>query len=184
MTLYPVFLDLSGVRVLVVGGGEIGLRRARALCEAGAEVHVVSPEMHPELEGMDATLIRRAFVPEDLDGVRLAFACTNSDAANGALAGEARRRGVWCSDASRPGRGDLRLGATLTRGPLQVALSSGAELPYLAQALRDKLTGALPDALPVDAWAARRQAALGLPPEQRELVMATLKGEIRRAVGV
>lgn len=184
MTLYPVFLDLSGVRALIVGGGAVGLRRARVVREAGAEVRVVSPAVHPELEGLDVTLVRRAFAPDDLDDVRLAFACTDSDAVNGAVAAEARARGVWCSDASTPERGDLRLGAGLTRGPLQLAVSSGAELPYLSQALRDKLSGVLPQDLPVDAWAARRQAALDLPPGQRELVLATLKGEIRRAVGV
>ena len=187
--LYPVFLDLRGACALVVGGGEIGLRRARALRTAGAEVRVVSPEVHPDLEGLisedlDVTLIRRAFMAQDLDGVRLAFACANSKVVNDAVAAEARARGVWCNHASQPEKGDLRLGATLARGPLQVAVSSGAELPHLAQALRDKLARALPEALPVDAWAARRRAALELPPEQRELVLSTLKGEIRRTVGV
>jgi len=182
VTLYPVFLDLSQTPVLVVGGGAVGLRKTRGLVEAGAQVTVVSPVVRAEFESMTVTLKRRPFEPADLGGARLVFACTNDDAVNDLVAREARARGVFCNQTSRPEGGDVRLGAVVRQGAALVAVSTGTELPYLAQALRDRVAGALPEGLPVGSWEARRQAALSLPEGQRELVLSTLKAEILRAV--
>lgn len=187
MTLFPVFLDLAGQRVVVVGAGEVGLRKARALLQAGAHVTVIDPALQADaapLAAMNPTLLSRTYQQSDLAGARLAFACTNEPAVNDTVARDARDLGIPCNHASHPERGDLRLGATVRRGEVQVVVSTGAELPHLAQALRDKIEAALPHDLPVAAWAARREAALGLPESQRALVLATLRAEIRRAVGV
>lgn len=181
--LYPVFLDLHGVRVVVVGGGEVGLRKARGACTSGARVCVVAPSLHPDFAGLDVTLTLRPYEAGDLQGAQLVFACTDRDEVNDRVAADARELGLFCNHASRPEQGSLRLGATFSQGSLQVAVSSGAELPYLAQALRDRLRAALPGELPVREWAARREAALALPEPQRALVLSTLRAEIHKAVG-
>jgi len=182
VALFPVFLDLTGERTLVVGGGSVALRRARNLLGSGARVTVVAPRVRDDLARLGVTVVEREFEPQDLAGVRVVFACTDDVGVNDLVAREARARGVWCSHASRPSAGDVRLGASFAQGDVQVSVTTGASLPYLAQALRDRLQDAVPVALPVEAWAARREAALTLPVEQRELVLATLKAEIDRAV--
>ncbi|AFZ67923.1 precorrin-2 dehydrogenase/sirohydrochlorin ferrochelatase family protein [Deinococcus peraridilitoris] len=184
MTLYPVFFDLRGQRAVVVGAGEVALRKTRGLLAADALVTVIAPEVHRDFESLDVNILARGYQQGDLQGARLIFACTSQPDVNDEVAAHARALGVFCNHASSPERGDLRLGAVLIQGPLQVAVNSGAELPHLAQALRDKLSHCLPTDLPIPAWSARREAALTLPEPQRALVLSTLKAEIRKAVGL
>ncbi|MBA2713847.1 MAG: NAD(P)-dependent oxidoreductase, partial [Rubrobacteraceae bacterium] len=92
--LYPIFLDLSGRRCVVVGGGTVAARKIRKLLQAGAEVVVVSPEVRPDLESMDLEIRRRAYEYGDLESADLAFTATDSREVNAAVAGEAKRRGV------------------------------------------------------------------------------------------
>ncbi|MHB0939156.1 MAG: precorrin-2 dehydrogenase/sirohydrochlorin ferrochelatase family protein, partial [Armatimonadota bacterium] len=63
---YPVFLDLRGRRCVVVGGGEVALRKVESLLAAGAEVTVVAPRVLEMPAG--ATVVQREFQPDDLDG--------------------------------------------------------------------------------------------------------------------
>lgn len=184
MLLYPAFLDLRGALAVVVGGGPVALRKVEGLLGAGAQVSVIAPTVHPDLAALNVGMQRRAFVPEDVRGARVVVAATDSDAVNDAVAAAARAAGAFVNHASRPERGDLRLGAGLRRGPVQISVSTGAELPMLAQALRDRLDAALPAELPLEDWAARRRAALDLPGEAREAAMQDLRADIRRVLGV
>ncbi|HVU92833.1 MAG TPA: NAD(P)-dependent oxidoreductase, partial [Jatrophihabitans sp.] len=86
MTGYPLLLDLTGRRVVVVGGGMVASRRVRGLTEAGADVLVVAPELRPEVADAAARAERRPFVPADLDGAWLAVACADDPAVNAAVA--------------------------------------------------------------------------------------------------
>ena len=61
MIYYPVFFDLRGRPVLVVGAGKVALRKTRGLVEAGARVTVVAPRWEPEFERLPVTLVKRAF---------------------------------------------------------------------------------------------------------------------------
>lgn len=139
--LYPVFLDLSGRRCVVVGGGAVATRKVSKLLEAGAEVVVVSPEVRPELLGMNVEVYDRAYEYGDLEGVDLAFAATDSREVNAAVAREARERGVRINVADRPSEGDFSVPSTLRRGGLQVAVSTGGASPTLARRIRNELEG-------------------------------------------
>src|SRR5947207_14148429 len=100
---YPLLLDLAGRRAIVVGGGRVALRRARGLLDAGALVHVVAPEVLPELAALDVVVHRRRYADGDLAGAWLVQACTGHAAVNGAVAAEAERRRVLCVRADAPG---------------------------------------------------------------------------------
>ena len=69
--LYPLFMDVSGRRCVVVGGGGVASRKVRGLLGAGARVVVVSPEVTPEIESMGVTVERRPYAPGDLAGAAL-----------------------------------------------------------------------------------------------------------------
>ena len=89
---FPLFIDLTGRRAVVVGGGTVGLRRAGVLLRFGAEVTVVSPRLAAPLEGVRH--IPRTYREGDLQGAFLAVAATDDAAVNAAVGREARRAGV------------------------------------------------------------------------------------------
>src|SRR5689334_319929 len=91
---FPLFLKLAGERVLVVGGGEVALRKVRLLLRAQARVELVARELHPELVAAGLGARAPAFAPELLDGCRLAIAATDDAALNARVAEAARARGI------------------------------------------------------------------------------------------
>ncbi|MEO9108916.1 MAG: NAD(P)-dependent oxidoreductase, partial [Jatrophihabitantaceae bacterium] len=84
MTGFPLLLDVTGRRVLVVGGGVVATRRAIALAAAGAQVRVVAPKVSEDLHGVDVDLELREFADSDLDGAWLAVAATDNPTVNSA----------------------------------------------------------------------------------------------------
>jgi precorrin-2 dehydrogenase / sirohydrochlorin ferrochelatase len=141
VVLYPIFLDLSGRRCVVVGGGEVANRKARKLLQARAHVVVISPEVQPELESVAVEVYRRPYREGDLEGAYLAFAATDSREVNAAIGREAKERGVPVNVADQPFEGDFALPSTLRRGRLQVAVSTGGASPTLARRIKDELEG-------------------------------------------
>jgi siroheme synthase-like protein len=136
---YPIFLDLRGRPVLVVGAGKVALRKARALVEAGARVTVVAPEWEPEFEDLPARLLRRHFRATDLAGAMLVFAATDDRLVNHRVGVAAKGKGVFANIADSAEECDFVVPARLQRGPVQVAVSSGGENPRLSAEMRRKL---------------------------------------------
>lgn len=145
---YPAFLDLRGRRCLVVGGGEVGQRKAEALVECGARVAVVSPRVTPALAALAAAgrLVHHArpFVARDLRGCTLAIAATGIAAVDGAVAVLARRRRVAVNVVDRPAHCDFIVPSVLRRGALQIAVSTGGRSPALAREIRRRLEPLFP----------------------------------------
>ena len=176
VVLYPIFLDLSERRCVVVGGGEVANRKARKLLQARAEVVVISPEVMPELESVAAEVHRRTYEEGDLEGAYLAFAATDAREVNAAVAGEAKERGIPVNVADRPSDGDFALPSVLRRGRLQVAVSTGGASPALAREIRGELEeifGPEWAGLVEELYGARRKGA----PAGEEL-----EGEVSRCV--
>ncbi|QNN46068.1 uroporphyrinogen-III C-methyltransferase [Thermomonas brevis] len=150
-SLFPLFLDLRGRRVLVVGGGAVATRKVGALLEAAAEVAVVAPALDAEL----AALVRRkriahlgaAFDPAQLDDAWLVIAATDDPAANRAVADAANARRLWVNVVDDAELASAQLPARVQRGPLQIAISSGGAAPMLARHLREQLETQLDESL-------------------------------------
>lgn len=136
---FPLLLDLAGRRVVVVGGGRVGSRRARALLEAGAEVHVVTLTASDEVVASGAAVELRGFRPDDLDGAWLAVACTDDTEVNAAVAEAAHQRHVFCVRADEAAAGSARTPAVLRRDGMTVAVAGGDD-PLRAVALRDAIS--------------------------------------------
>jgi precorrin-2 dehydrogenase len=139
VVLYPIFLDLSGRRCVVVGGGEVASRKARKLLQARARVVVISPDIAPELESVAVEVHRRPYRDGDLEEAYLAFAATNVREVNAAVAREAKERRIPINVADNPSEGDFSLPSTLRRGRLQVAVSTSGASPALARRIRGEL---------------------------------------------
>ena len=128
MNLLPVFLRLEGRPVLVVGAGTVALAKIESLRAAGAAIAVVAPKTIPrirELAHQDALVWRqRAFEPTDLDGAFLVIAATNATEVNRTVFEEARLRNIPCNAVDDPPNCDFYFGSVVSRGDLQVAISS------------------------------------------------------------
>ena len=147
MGFYPVFLDLSDRRCLVVGGGTIAERRVEALLQVGAAVTLISPTLTPALAALAAVgrirHVARAYEPGDLAGATLAFTAADDPAVSPVVAREARERGVWLNAADEPAHCNFILPGLVRRGVLTVAVGSGGASPALTRALREHLDGVL-----------------------------------------
>ncbi|UWX65413.1 precorrin-2 dehydrogenase/sirohydrochlorin ferrochelatase family protein [Deinococcus rubellus] len=177
-------LHLDSEPALIVGGGPVALRRAVTLKTAGLRVRVIAPDLLPELLALGFDCCQRAFEPADLAGMRIVVACTSSPVVNAEVTRLALALGALVNHAGEAGAGNLRFPAVLERGGVTVAISTGSELPMLAQALREKVALSLPEALPLPAWTAQRDAALSLGADARQAAMSDLRAEIRAAVGL
>ena len=150
MNLFPIFLKLEGRRCLVVGGGQVGAQKIAGLLEAGAQVTVVDPSpaaVARELFGTRVTWQAREYLPSDLDGVYLVIAATSDPLVNQGIYDEAQNRGILANVVDVPPLCDFFYPAVVRRGPLVVAVSSQGESPYLAQRVRDEISGVLPEDL-------------------------------------
>ncbi len=140
---YPVVLDLTDRRCLVVGGGPVAEGRVEALLAAGARLTVVSPTLTPRLGALaQAGRIRhvaRGYRRADVAGHHLVVVATDDRAVTEAVAREGRERGIWVNAADCPGCCDFILPSVLRRGRLTVAVSTGGATPALARAIREEL---------------------------------------------
>jgi siroheme synthase-like protein len=146
--LLPLFLDVTGRAVLVVGAGTIASRKALDLVAAGANVHVVAPAISAELTeaaGDALTLERRPFEERDLDGTWLVFAATDDAAVQRRVADECERARVFCVAVDDPPNASAYGGAVVRRGPVTIAISTSGEAPAVARLLREILEQVLPD---------------------------------------
>lgn len=147
----PIFVDLTGRPVLVVGGGPVAARKAQLLIRAGARVTVVAPEACGELRiwhrnGRLEWLARR-YRPSDLKGVRLAFAATGDTGLHARIRRHADRRGVLVNSADDSGNCDFILPAIVDRSPVIVAVSTGGASPVVARRVRIQIELLLPRSL-------------------------------------
>ncbi|MDO3382070.1 siroheme synthase CysG [Gilvimarinus algae] len=148
MEYFPFFMRLRGQRVLLVGGGDIATRKARLLQKAGAVLQVVTVHVDPELrdlvEASGGQVSLREYCVEDLDGVVLAVAATDSASVNQQISEQARQRSLPVNVVDSPELCTVITPAIVDRSPLVIAISSGGEAPVLARMVRAKLERLLP----------------------------------------
>ncbi len=174
--MLPVTLSLSGRACLVVGGGEVALRKVEGLLEAGAKVTVVALSPVSALESLASSgklsLQRRAYRGGEAAGYRLVLAATDSAETNRRVAGDAEAAGTWVNVADDPELCTFHLPARVRRGPLQIAVASEGQAPFavrrLRQILERRFTPEWADWMTAAARFRVRVRALEIGPEDRE----------------
>lgn len=145
MDFLPVFLNVKDKLCLVVGGGEVGKRKAGVLLEAGAKVRVVAPEIDPDLakqQGVES--ITERFDSRHLGGVTLIIAATNDRSVNKQVSELAQARSIPVNVVDDPELCSFIMPAILDRSPLMIAFSSGGASPVLTRMMRGKLETIIP----------------------------------------
>lgn len=161
--LMPLFIDVAGKTVLVVGAGVVATRKVADLVAAGAHVKVVAPRVTEELEHTAAsspekvTLERRGFEERDVEGAWLVMASTDDASVQARVAASSAQAHVFCIAVDDPPNASAYGGAVVRRGPVTIAISTAGEAPALARMMREVLEQALPDEGFVEAARALRE---------------------------
>ncbi len=143
MRYLPLFLDLAGRRVVVVGGGVIAGRKVDLVHAAGPRIAVVAPALAPPLGARlargEVEHVAAAFEPAYLDGAAFVIAATDDREVNAAVAAAARARGIPVNVVDDLELSDAILPAIVDRSPLVVAISTAGTAPVLARFLRERI---------------------------------------------
>jgi precorrin-2 dehydrogenase / sirohydrochlorin ferrochelatase len=140
---YPVFLDITDKRCLVIGGGKVAERKVTMLLQFYAHVVVVSPVMTRALLklGKESKIeyFQRTYTAKDLHNTALVFACTDNSAINNKIKKEAARKNIPVNVVDTPDLCDFIVPSIVKKGDLVIAISTSGELPLLSKKLRQKI---------------------------------------------
>ncbi len=146
---YPIFLDIKGKRCVVVGGGEVALRKVNALLEHGASVTVISPGLCPELALLAGSrkirTIRRDYRKGDIEKAAIAIAATDDRQTNLSVSEEARESAVLVNVVDDAGNSDFIVPSSLSRGDITIAVSTAGKSPALARKIRTHIEAEIGD---------------------------------------
>lgn len=140
MSAYPVFLELAGERVLVVGAGPVAARKVAGLLRAGASVTVVAPDAVPDIaEDPDVRWHAREYRRGEAASYRLVLTATDDPAVNRQVARDGRAANVFVNSADDPDNCSFTLPAVVERGDLRIAIGTGGRSPAFARWVRERL---------------------------------------------
>jgi siroheme synthase-like protein len=148
MNLLPIFLKLASRQCLLVGAGEVALQKIPSLLAAEARIRVVAPRVSAEIAAVSSEgrieVVEREYTDSDLDGIFLVIAATDDTEVNAAIYRGAVERNILCNSVDDPPHCDFYFGSVVSRGDLQIAISTAGESPALAQRLRREIDAQLP----------------------------------------
>lgn len=149
--LFPIFLKLEQLRLLIVGGGYIGLEKLNAVLQnaPGTQIRLVGITISEEIKALaekykNLLLTEKPFEPSDADGIDLAIVGINDPVASSAIAAEIKGRGILVNVADKPELCDFYLSSVVKKGNLKVAISTNGKSPTIAKRLKETLEEALP----------------------------------------
>jgi uroporphyrin-III C-methyltransferase / precorrin-2 dehydrogenase / sirohydrochlorin ferrochelatase len=200
---FPLFADLKGRRVLVVGGGDVAERKVRLLLDSGAQVDVVAPELNEWLskhlcagsnpdhdagqEPVRSRWIARHFDAAQLRGAVLVVAATDDRSVNASVAAAARSMSILANVVDDAGLSGFIVPAIVDRSPLVIAISSGGTAPVLARLVREQIEvlfdesfGALASLL--ERWRSRIKAAFPELTARRRFYETAVRSAAGRAM--
>lgn len=150
MDYLPVFMNIRDRPCLLVGGGEVALRKATLLSRAGGRLLVVAPEVCSELrelvEDTAGVIHQRPFADADLGDVALVVAATSDDEVNRRVSALARSRALPVNVVDQPDLCTFIVPAIVDRSPVVIAISTGGSSPVLTRQLKENIEQAIPAA--------------------------------------
>ncbi len=145
---YPLFADLNGKKVVVVGGGRVAERKVQPLASAGAKVLLVSPELTDNIRRMAdegrITVKERKFRPHDLDDAWLVVSATDDRDVQRLVVAETDKRHIFCNVVDIPEMCSFIVPSMVRRGDLCIAISTAGRSPAVAKRIRMDMEEAYP----------------------------------------
>lgn len=189
---YAINLSLTGKRCLIFGFGKVGRRKLAGLMGSGAasitildslpEERLQWPRLEKNLSGPAISFKQRSWLPEDLDGLFLAFACSSDRLENARLASACDKRNILCANASDPAKGNFILPAQVIAPPYRVAICGDGASPLLTARLKNEMREWLEPKTVLALLMGivrKRVLAKGLPQEKnREIFLSILDSPI------
>jgi precorrin-2 dehydrogenase/sirohydrochlorin ferrochelatase len=140
MGYYPIAIDLTGKKCLVVGGGKVALRKVHSLIEAGARVTVIATEVVPDLrQTRGVELLLRSYQRGDAQGFALVFAATDNPDVNALVAEDAAANGALVNVVDDPEKCAFIVPALVRRGDLLIAITTCGRCPALSRRIREQI---------------------------------------------
>ena len=149
--LYPIFLKVANLQVLIVGGGNVGLEKLTFLLKSSpnAQVTIVSKEFNSDLIALaknhNVQLIESVYNVSFLEGKHMVVATTDVVAVNIQVHADCRERSILVNVADNPPYCDFYMGGIVTRGNVKIAISTNGKSPTLAKRLRQFFEEVIPD---------------------------------------
>ena len=149
--LYPIFLCLEKLNVLVVGGGNVGLEKVTNLlkCSPEANVKLIAPEVLEEIKEQrhypNFSIEERLFEEADLDGIQLVIIATENPPLNAEIKALAADRNILANVADTPALCDFYLGSIVQKGNLKIGISTNGKSPTVAKRMKEVLNESIPD---------------------------------------
>ncbi len=169
---YPIHLNVTGKKCVIIGGGKVAYRKACSLKKSGADVVVVSPEVCSEMvneEGL--VLIKEVYEECFLDGALLVIAATDNEAINKKVTLDAEKRNIIVNVVDYPERCSFIVPSTINRGDLCISISTGGASPAVAKRIREELEAV---------FGKEYEEYLDLLTKMRTLAMSTVEDSVKR----
>jgi uncharacterized protein len=152
--LFPIFLKLESLSVLVVGGGKIGLEKLNAILSNAPQtkIKLVATEISEEIKQLLAIypnlqLIERVFLPADVDGTDLVIVAIDDKNESTRIRNIAKEKGKLVNVADKPELCDFYMSSIVQKGNLKIAISTNGKSPTIAKRLKDLFNELLPEEL-------------------------------------
>ena len=139
MKFLPINIDIEGRRILIIGGGRVGLHKATILSRYTSEATIISPEFREGFEALPFTLIHKEYAPSDLDGAFMVYVCTENHQLNEQIKRDAEERHVLASVCDSPALCDFTSPAIYSADGITIAVSSDAKDVKRSIRVRDKI---------------------------------------------
>jgi len=181
MAKYPIFLELSGWRVVVIGGGTVALRKVEALLETEARIVVLAERIDNALvsicKGTSVKLIESEYSRDYLTDALLAMAATNDHELNKQIYKDCQELGILCNVVDEPDLCDFYVPAVVKCGNLQIAISTEGRCPAYARHIREKLEKTFTDEhseFLIELEKVRKQIISQVPSSERKGLLSEL----------
>jgi siroheme synthase-like protein len=150
--LFPVFLKLKQLRLLIIGGGYVGMEKLEAVISNSPQaiITLVAVKISEEIKELAAsypgiTLKEKPYHISDFDDIDIAIAAINDPVISGQVAADAKNKGILVNAADKPDLCDFYLGSVVQKGNLKIAISTNGKSPTIAKRLKEVLNDALPE---------------------------------------
>ena len=150
--LFPVFLKLENFRVLIVGGGKVGLEKVTAVLNnsPNTDLTVISIDFSAEILDYlkpysNVKIVKRGFENSDLNGVEFLIVAINDKQKSIEIKQEAKRRSILANVADTPDQCDFYLGSIVQKGHVKIAVSTNGKSPTLAKRIRETFEESFPE---------------------------------------